>query len=239
MLQSVGARKMDRVSGKESPSRRLTKAGVTAGAGATSAAPYVPERLSVASLQNALQACRGCELYARATQAVGGEGPASARMFLLGETPGDMEDQKGHPFVGPAGALLDEGLAAAGVDRKHVFVTNVVKHFKWEPRGKRRLHSKPSSREISACRPWLDAELELVKPRVIVCLGATAAQALLGRDFRVSKQRGEVVSAPMGKVVPTFHPAAVLRAPDPEARLEMRQALFDDLVLAARLIKNR
>jgi uracil-DNA glycosylase len=200
-----------------------------------SAADYLPERRSVDSLRRALQSCRGCELYRRATQAVGGQGPAAAQMVLVGETPGDEEDKTGRPFVGPAGALLDRVLKEAGIDRRQVFVTNVVKHFKWEPRGKRRLHAKPSSREIAACRPWLDAELELVRPRVIVCLGATAAQALLGRTFRVTKRRGEVVRGLLGNVVATYHPAAVLRAPDGEARQQMKQALIDDLRTAVRV----
>ena len=147
-------------------------------------------------------------------------------MVLVGETPGDEEDQTGRPFVGPAGALLDQVLEAAEIDRSDIYVTNVVKHFKWEPRGKRRLHAKPSSREIAACRPWLEAELELIKPRVIVCLGATAAQALLGRDFRVTKQRGEVLQGPYGNVLATYHPAAVLRAPDGEGREQMKQTLL-------------
>jgi uracil-DNA glycosylase len=190
----------------------------------------------VESLRAAEQACRGCELFKRATQAVGGEGPARAKMLLVGETPGDEEDRTGHPFVGPAGALLNHVLEAAEIERADVFVTNVVKHFKWEPRGKRRLHAKPSSREITACRPWLGAELELIKPRVIVCLGATAAQALLGRDFRVTKQRGEVLDGTYGKVVATYHPAAVLRTPDGEARQRMKQALCDDFRTAAQLL---
>jgi uracil-DNA glycosylase len=202
----------------------------------SSAVDYLPKKRAVASLREAEQACHGCELYRRATQAVAGEGPASVRIVLVGETPGDEEDRTGHPFVGPAGALLDQALESVGIERTKVFITNVVKHFKWEPRGKRRLHAKPSSREIAACRPWLDAELELVRPRVIVCLGATSAQALLGRDFRVTKQRGEVLSSPYGSVVATFHPAAVLRAPDGEVRQQMRQALFDDLRTAARHI---
>ena len=204
--------------------------------GSTSAADFLPERRSVDSLRRAEQTCRGCELYQRATQAVGGEGPTTAQMVLVGETPGDAEDQAGHPFVGPSGALLDLALEAAGIDRQEVFVTNVVKHFKWEPRGKRRLHAKPSSREIAACRPWLDAELELLRPRVIVCLGATAAQALLGRDFRVTKQRGEIVSGDFGKVIATYHPAAVLRAPDEDRRQQMRQELIDDLRVAVGVV---
>jgi DNA polymerase len=157
-------------------------------------------------------------------------------MVLVGETPGDLEDKTGHPFVGPAGALLDELLEAAGIDRQDVFVTNVVKHFKWEPRGKRRLHSKPSSREIAACRPWFEAELELIQPRIIVCLGATAAQALLGRAFRITQRRGEVVRGSQGTVVATYHPAAVLRAPDADARRQMKQAVLDDLRTAVGLL---
>jgi DNA polymerase len=204
-----------------------------------SAAQYLPARRSVSSLRQAEQDCRGCELYQRATQAVGGEGPAPASMVLVGEVPGDEEDRQGHPFVGPAGVLLDKALEAAGISRKDVFLTNVVKHFKWEPRGKRRLHSKPSSREIAACRPWLEAELQLTRPRVIVCLGATAAQALIGRDFRVSQRRGEVIRGLLGTFVATYHPAAVLRAPDPEQRHQMRQALIDDLRVAAGVIAGR
>jgi len=204
-----------------------------------SAAEYLPGRRSVGSLRRAEQSCRGCELYRRATQAVAGEGPATARMVLVGETPGDEEDKTGHPFVGPAGALLDQALKAAGIIRKEVFVTNVVKHFKWEPRGKRRLHAKPSSREIAACRPWLEAELELMRPRVIVCLGATAAQALLGRGFRLTQRREEVVSGSSGNVVATYHPAAVLRAPEADIRQKMKQALIDDLRIAAQVIAER
>jgi uracil-DNA glycosylase family protein len=156
-------------------------------------------------------------------------------MFLVGEAPGDEEDKTGRPFVGPAGVLLDEALEAAGIDRTDVFVTNVVKHFKWEPRGKRRLHAKPNSQEIAACRAWLDAELALVRPRIVVCLGATAAQALLGRSFRITQRRGEVISGSLGDVVATYHPSAVLRAPDAEARRQMKQALIDDLKVAAQL----
>jgi uracil-DNA glycosylase len=204
-----------------------------------SAADFLPEHRSVTSLRRTEQSCRGCDLYRCATQAVAGEGPATARLFLVGEAAGDAEDKKGNPFVGPAGALLDEALDAAGIDRKEVFVTNVVKHFKWEPRGKRRLHAKPSSREIAACRPWLEAELELVRPNVIVCLGATAAQALLGREFRVTQRHGEVVSRPGRDVVATYHPAAVLRTPDGETRRAMKQALIDDLRIAAQVAAQR
>jgi DNA polymerase len=208
----------------------------SAAAASPSAADCVPVRLSVGSLRRAVQECRGCDLYQRATQAVGGEGPARAKILLLGEAPGDEEDKQGRPFVGPAGALLDQLLEEAGIPRKEVFLTNVVKHFKWEPRGKRRLHSKPNSREMAACRPWLEAELELMRPELIVCLGATAAQALLGREFRLTQHRGEVVSGSFGSALATFHPSAVLRAPDPPRREEMKQALIDDLRIAARIV---
>jgi uracil-DNA glycosylase family protein len=203
---------------------------------ALSAADFLPEDRSLASLRAAEQACHGCELYKRATKAVGGEGPNTAQMVLVGEVPGDEEDKAGRPFVGPGGALLNEALAAAGINRDQVYVTNVVKHFKWEPRGKRRLHAKPSSREIAACRPWLEAELELIRPRVIVCLGATAAQALLGRTFRVSRSRGIPTPTPIGIVVATYHPAAVLRAPEAEQRHQMKRQLIEDLQVAFRAL---
>jgi DNA polymerase len=160
-------------------------------------------------------------------------------MVLVGEAPGDQEDKMGRPFVGPAGVLLDEALRATGIHREDVFLTNVVKHFKWQERGKRRLHAKPSSREIASCRPWLEAELELIKPRVIVCLGATAVQAVLGRGFRLRERHGEVVSGPLGNAVATYHPAAVLRAPDGKLRWLMKQALINDLRIAAQFSAER
>jgi DNA polymerase len=185
-------------------------------------------------LRTAAQSCRGCELFEHATQVVFGAGSASASLMVVGEVPGDKEDQLGQPFVGPAGKLLDEGLAAAGIDRREVYVTNAVKHFKWEPRGKRRLHKKPKTREISACRPWLEAEIEVVKPHTIVCLGAIAAQSLLGREFRITRQRGEAVESEWAPyVIGTWHPSAVLRAPDEGARRRMREELFGDLQSAA------
>jgi len=205
----------------------------------TSAADFLPDHRSIESLRQAEQTCHGCELYQRATQAVAGEGPSTAKMVLVGETPGDEEDKTGHPFVGPAGALLDQALEAAGISRHEIYVTNVVKHFKWEPRGKRRLHAKPSSREIAACRPWLEAELTLIGPRIIVCLGATAAQALLGRDFRVTKSRGEVMTGPFGTVVATYHPAAILRASDSDVLHKMEQSLIADLRVAAQFIAKK
>ena len=182
-----------------------------------SAAIHLPDRLSLPALREAVQTCRGCELYRDATQAVFGEGARAADVMLVGEQPGDSEDLEGRPFVGPAGRLLDRGLEEAGIDRSATYVTNVVKHFKWQARGKRRIHQKPNWTEMSACRPWLDAELEVVQPRVLVCLGATAAQALLGRQFRVTQSRGQLVDSPLAEVVTaTVHPSAILRADDRE-----------------------
>jgi uracil-DNA glycosylase family protein len=183
-----------------------------------SAAAYLPNRIDHESLREAVQSCRGCDLWRNATQAVIGEGPESAEAMFVGEQPGDQEDKEGQPFVGPAGRMFDKALAEVGIDRSRVYVTNTVKHFKWQQRGKRRLHQKPNWTEMSACRPWLDAELELVHPRVLVCLGATAAQALLGRQFRVTKQRGVPVDSPLAEVVlATIHPSAILRAQDRDA----------------------
>ena len=200
---------------------------------ATSAAEFLPARLTLPALHSAAETCRGCELYRDATQVVFGEGPRSARLMLVGEMPGDQEDLAGHPFVGPAGALLDTALAAAGLKRSDVYVTNAVKHFHYEPRGKRRLHSKPKARHVKACHPWLEAELEVVDPEVIVCLGATAAQALLGPQFRITQQRGELLEFNGREILSTWHPAAVLRAPDHDARSRMRGELTDDLQTAA------
>ena len=183
-----------------------------------SAAAYLPDRIDHESLREAAQSCRGCDLWRNATQAVTGEGPESADAMFVGEQPGDQEDREGRPFVGPAGRMFDKALAEVGIDRSRVYVTNTVKHFKWQQRGKRRLHQKPNWTEMTACRPWLDAELELVHPRVLVCLGATAAQALLGRQFRVTKQRGVPVDSPLAEVVlATIHPSAILRAQDRDA----------------------
>jgi DNA polymerase len=200
---------------------------------ADSAARFVPQTSSLAKLQAAAADCQGCDLYRRATQTVFGEGCAQARLVLIGETPGDAEDRAGHPFVGPAGRLLDEALAEAGIDRADCYVTNAVKHFKWTPRGKKRLHSKPSSREILACRPWLEAELSILAPQLIICLGATASQALLGRAFRITKSRGEVVTSDSyGWVLATYHPSAVLRSPRAADRHRMREDMVSDLQVA-------
>jgi len=201
------------------------------------AAGLIPARLSLSAVRAAAKECRACDLWKRGTQTVFGEGPKKATLMLVGEQPGDQEDLTGHPFVGPAGKLLDRALAEAGIDRSTVYVTNVVKHFKWEPRGKRRIHKKPSAGEIAACRPWLDTEIALVKPRAIVCLGATAAQALLGKGFKVTARRGECLSSPLAELVmATVHPSSLLRAPDEETRRLETQRLIRDLrAIAKRL----
>jgi uracil-DNA glycosylase family protein len=201
------------------------------------AAEYVPERLSLPTLRDAVQDCRGCALYANATQAVFGEGSAHAEVMLVGEQPGDKEDLAGRPFVGPAGRLLDEALDEAGVDRSRAYVTNAVKHFKWQGRGKRRIHQKPTWSESVACRPWLEAELAAVRPRVVVALGATAAQSLLGKDFRVTRQRGEPIDSPHAEhVVATVHPSSILRQRDAGARRAELAAFVDDLRVVAGLL---
>ena len=199
------------------------------------AASLIPAELSWTSLHDAAAGCRACPLWERGTQTVFGEGATSARVMFVGEQPGNEEDLAGHPFIGPAGRLLDEALEEAGIDRAQSYVTNVVKHFKWEPRGKRRIHAKPNAVEIAACVPWLEAELQVVKPQVLVCLGATAAQALLGRAFKVSRQRGEIVSSGLAPfVTATVHPSSILRAPDDAARREeMRRFVLDLKKVAA------
>jgi uracil-DNA glycosylase len=200
------------------------------------AAPLVPDKPSIPKLKEAAAGCTACPLHETGTQTVFGEGTSKAEVMFVGEQPGDQEDLQGKPFVGPAGKLLDKALDEAGIDRTQVYVTNVVKHFKWQARGKRRIHQKPNWSEIAACRPWLDAELELVEPRVLVCLGATAAQALLGRDFRVSRQRGEPVDSDLAdNVLATVHPSSILRADEDQRELEYR-AFVDDLRKVAKLI---
>ena len=205
------------------------------------AAPFVPKTTSIATLRTAAEGCRGCDLYKRATQVVFGEGPRSARVMFVGEQPGDQEDRQGAPFVGPAGALLDKALEEAGIPRSQVYVTNAVKHFKWEPRGKRRIHKKPRVSEIKACRPWLEAELKAVTPAVIVCLGATAAQSVLGPQFKLMQNRGRVLPGPLPgaeRIVATIHPSSVLRAPDAEGRREALKMLVDDLKVVAKAVKK-
>jgi DNA polymerase len=185
--------------------------------------------LTLAALREAAAGCRACDLYKTGTQTVFGEGAEHAQIMFVGEQPGDREDTEGKPFVGPAGRVLDEALEEAGIDRNRVYITNAVKHFKWKPQGKRRLHQKPNAAEISACRQWLDAEIAVVKPELLVLLGATAAQALLGRDFRVSLQRGQLIERPgLPRMMATVHPSSILRAPDDETReLEMRAFVQD------------
>ena len=204
-----------------------------------SAAPFVPNTTSVRTLSAAAEECRGCDLYKSATQVVFGAGPRTAHVMFVGEQPGDQEDRQGAPFVGPAGALLDRALGEAGIPRNEVYVTNAVKHFKWEPRGKRRIHKKPRLSEIKACRPWLEAEVRAIRPAVIVCLGATAAQSVLGPQFKLMQHRGQLVASPLPEarqVVATIHPSSVLRAPDSEGRHAAFEMLVADLLVVARAL---
>ena len=198
------------------------------------AAPLVPPRPTLVSLRAAAAECKACDLWKRATQTVFGEGARRAAAMLVGEQPGDEEDLSGRPFVGPAGRLLDKALDEARIERSRTYVTNVVKHFKWEPRGKRRIHAKPDALEIFACLPWLEAELAVVRPQLVVCLGATAAQTFLGKKFKVTQERGKILASPLTpRVLATVHPSSILRAPDDETRrLEMRR-FIDDLKKAA------
>jgi DNA polymerase len=202
------------------------------------AAQLIPDRPTMATVRSAAQDCTACDLYKRGTQTVFGEGGPHAKLMLVGEQPGDAEDLSGHPFVGPAGKWLDRALAEAGIDRSQVYVTNVVKHFKWEPRGKRRIHKKPNAGEISACRPWLDTEIALIKPHAIVCLGATAAQTLLGKQFRLTAHRGEFIESKLAPLVlATVHPSSLLRAPDDETRRRETKSFIDDLRKTWRALK--
>lgn len=197
---------------------------------AGSAAPFIPPKPTLSSAREASKGCRACDLWKRGTQTVFGEGRRTARVVFVGEQPGDQEDLAGKPFVGPAGRLLDRALEQVGIDRADVYVTNVVKHFKWEPRGKRRIHKKPNAGEIQACRPWLDVELALVKPRLVVCLGATAAQALLGTSFKVTRHRGEIIEGvTAAAIIATVHPSSILRAPDDESRRAEMERFVQDL----------
>ena len=205
------------------------------------AADLIPASPTLATLQLSAHTCKACDLWRNATQTVFGEGPSPARVMFVGEQPGDSEDKAGHPFVGPAGRLLDEVLIEVGIDRSEVYVTNVVKHFKWiaAQRGKRRIHKKPRHSEIEACRPWLDAELQVVRPEVLVCLGASAAQALLGKDFRVSRERGTLMKSQLAPyIMATVHPSTILRAPDSKAREQQRREFVRDLKKVSGLIKT-
>ncbi|HVF30479.1 MAG TPA: UdgX family uracil-DNA binding protein [Pyrinomonadaceae bacterium] len=203
-----------------------------------SALDYFPEDINYGALKAAAAGCMGCDLYKDATQTVFGEGRIrESQVVFVGEQPGDEEDLNGHPFVGPAGRLFDKALVEAGIDREKAYVTNVVKHFKWKPRGKRRIHEKPRAAEIRACEPWLAAELEVVRPRILVCLGATAAQALLGKDFRVTQMRGQwLQSGHAERTLATVHPSSILRAPDAETRAEQYAEFVDDLKMVAGVI---
>jgi DNA polymerase len=208
------------------------------------ATAWVPAVLSLPKLVAASKNCEGCDLFRHATQTVFGEGPARARVMMVGEQPGDREDLQGKPFVGPAGRLLDKALMEAGVDRSQIYVTNAVKHFKFEERGKRRIHAKPNAIEIAACHPWLEAEATLLRPELIVCLGATAAQALMGRDFRITKERGKILEHPWSRaLLATVHPSALLRAPDARRHEEYAEFVRDlrqivDVVTAVRLVNE-
>jgi uracil-DNA glycosylase len=204
------------------------------------AAALVPRRPSLASLRRTASTCHACPLWRRATQTVFGEGSAGADLFLVGEQPGDQEDHQGRPFVGPAGRLLDRCLEEAGIDRSRTYVTNVVKHFKWEPRGKKRIHQKPNSAEIAACRPWLEAEIGLIKPKALVCLGATAARALFGPSFRVTQSRGVFFPSAFAALsTATVHPSAILRSPDDRTRRDETRRFVQDLARVARKIGAR
>ena len=198
----------------------------------------IPPRPTLTALKNAAADCRACELWKKGTQTVFGEGSRRVNIMFVGEQPGNEEDLTGKPFVGPAGRLFDNALEEAGIERKQTYVTNVVKHFKWEPRGKRRIHKKPNAVEIAACRPWLESEIALVKPDVIVVLGATAAQSLLGAQFRVTKQRGQFIPSTLAPyVMATVHPSSILRAPDDETRALETRRFIDDLKKLAKVIK--
>jgi DNA polymerase len=204
----------------------------------TSADDYLPKRITLPALRRAAATCQGCELYHNATQTVFGEGPRDAKVMLIGEIPGDREDQEGKPFVGPAGRLLDEALRAAGFRRADAYITNAVKHFRFEERGKRRIHKKPRWREVEACKPWLLAEISAIAPKLIICLGATAAQALLGRGFRITKNRGQLIESQWAPLLmATYHPSAILRAPEKDDRERMRREFIDDLRRALKKLK--
>jgi DNA polymerase len=204
------------------------------------AARLISANPTLDQLRSIAAGCKACDLWKLGTQTVFGEGSARAHVMMVGEQPGDKEDLQGRPFVGPAGAVLDKALAAAGINRNDVYVTNIVKHFKWEPRGKRRLHKKPNITEISACRPWLEAEIRVVKPQVVVLLGATAAQGILGRDFRVTQHRGEWIKSEIApNVLATVHPSSILRATDDDSRHEEMRKFIDDLKVVAQKLSQR
>jgi uracil-DNA glycosylase len=237
MTEQPPGRRPDRDAAADPADADATAAGLETDQGTGSARDFFPARTTLPQMRDAVQACRGCGLYLHATQAVFGEGAQGAEVMLVGEQPGDKEDLAGHPFVGPAGALLDGALDEAGIDRAKAYVTNVVKHFKWKPTvgrdgmpGKRRLHDKPNAYEIGACRPWLEAEIAEVRPKIVVLLGSTAAQAMLGKDFRVTRDRGQFFSSELGPLlVATVHPSSILRSPDDVSRASARRELVRDL----------
>jgi DNA polymerase len=203
------------------------------------ATPFLPQRRSLKALREAAAECRGCHLWRTATQTVFGEGPARARLMLVGEMPGDREDREGKPFVGPAGRELDQALVEVGIDRKQAYLTNVVKHFKFEERGKRRIHQTPKRFEVEACRPWFDAELEVVAPEALIVLGATAGKALFGSSFRITRERGRLLDSDLAPIVSaTVHPSAILRAPDDQARQQQRRDFRSDLAVVVRAIER-
>jgi uracil-DNA glycosylase len=204
------------------------------------AAELIPRTFTLPKLRTIAAGCTACDLYKRGTQTVFGEGRSTARIVLVGEQPGDQEDLAGKPFVGPAGKLLDRALDEAGIDRAECYVTNIVKHFKWEPRGKRRIHKKPNQVEITACKPWFEAEVSILKPEIVICLGATAAQAIIGRTFKVTQQHGKLFPdvLPGAQVMATVHPSSILRAPDEHARHEAMALLVTDLKEGAKAIRR-
>ena len=203
------------------------------------ATPFLPERRSLKALREAAAECRGCHLWREATQTVFGEGPARARLMLVGEMPGDREDREGKPFVGPAGRELDDALVEVAIDRKRAYLTNVVKHFKFEERGKRRIHQTPKRFEVEGCRPWFDAELEVVAPEALIVLGATAGKALFGSSFRITRERGRLLDSDLAPIVSaTVHPSAILRAPDDQARQEQRRDFRSDLAFVVRSVER-
>lgn len=203
------------------------------------ALPWIPRVKEITSLRHAVQGCNGCDLYLHATQAVFGEGPANAKILMVGEQPGNEEDLHGQPFIGPAGKLPDRALDDAGIVRNEVYITNAVKHFKFEERGKRRIHAKPTGKEINACRPWLEAEIQAVKPQILVCLGATASQTVFGRDFRLTQHRGALLKHPWAShVLVTIHPSAILRATDPDRRHAEYERFVSDLRLVPALLTD-
>jgi len=238
-VRSIGHKSRSRTATKPIAAARVERLANKRAVATGSAADFVPSSPTLPKLRAAAMKCRGCHLWTLGTQTVFGEGPKGARVMIVGEQPGDQEDRAGHPFVGPSGKLLDRALEEAGIERDDVYVTNAVKHFKWErgEKSARRIHKKPNDAEIRACHPWLEEEIRLVQPQVVVCLGATAAQAIMGKSFRVTKERGRAVKSPSGgTVIATVHPSSVLRAPDASARAQAERDFLSDIKKVARHI---